>query len=324
MNAYERKRAAQIDRNQALLKELGIPHHGQQGREEPPTKRRKKDSRPMQAPSRSSARIAAAAKPSYDESQANREDRILVSGRPPARKIKPISKAEDDASPEPPDGASFPNIEALRSGWSSWSPSAPEPSRDPETGVFHFENHPAFRPNKSPSEVLREGAFGGSYFRPYYSKTLGITVEDDWKELPSDWIDGLDVNTFLTCPDYNPEVNKYRVSAGQSLEAWEAAGWMDHRFDVRGWFQWYCRFFQGRRCEDDARQISRWGKCVGETGRWRRILLKRYVTMGIRDVADEGNDDEGRDVSPVVHQTCHHWAWEVRQEVLERWWAEGR
>ncbi|KAF2094143.1 hypothetical protein NA57DRAFT_47163 [Rhizodiscina lignyota] len=233
---------------------------------------------------------------------------------------------ERDSSPDPlhHSPSPFEDITLLRSDWSSWTQSASVPMQSTITGEFEFEDHPEFTPNKSPAEILREGAFGGSYFRPYKSRVLGITIDDDWKELPASWLEGLDVSKFITSPRYDPDVNKYKVSCGQSIEEWEAAGWIEHRFDVRGWFQWYCRFFQGRRCEDDERQIGRWRKCVGETGRWRRILLKKYVSMSIRDVADEGRDEDGADVSPAVHQTCHHWAYEVRQDALDRWWAEGR
>ena len=168
--------------------------------------------------------------------------------------------------------------------------------------------------------MLREGCFGGSYWRPLHSRRLGTSVVDDYKELPSSWYSGLDVSKFLTSPTYDIEINKYKVASGQSIEEWEAAGWINHTYDVRGWFQWYCRFYMGRRCDDDERQISRWKKCVGETGRWRRMLLKKYVTMGIREVFDDGEDEEGIDVSPVMHQTCHHWAYEVRQGDLEIFW----
>ena len=329
MADYERKRAEQIERNQALLKELGLEHGRQQHDDGRPTKRQK-IARPAQQPSRISSRLASTARPDYNEDAVQRGvvKRAVAprpNGRAKARGVAPSSNVESEASPDPERRPSYAtDIDALRQGWTSWEPSAPEPSRDNETGAFYFPDEPTFTPNKSPAEVLREGAFGGSYFRPYRSKGLGVTVEDDWRELPSDWLDGLDVATFVTSPTYDPEVNKYGVAAGQTLEQWEAAGWMDYRYDVRGWFQWYCRFFQGRRCEDDERQISRWRKCVGETGRWRRTLLKKYVALGIRDVADEGGDEEAQDVSPVVHQTCHHWAWEVRQPVLDRWWAEGR
>ena len=150
-------------------------------------------------------------------------------------------------------------------------------------------------------------------------------MEDDWVELPAGWIEGLNVDRYLTSPTYDPEVNKYKVSCGQSIEEWERNGWIDHQYDVRGWFQWYCRFFVGRRCEDDERQISRWSRCVGDRGRWRRALLKQYGRLGIRDVMNFGEEDEedAPDVSPVVSQTCHHWAFEVRQDVLDDYWNGG-
>ena len=172
--------------------------------------------------------------------------------------------------------------------------------------------------------MIREGCFGGSYFRPLCSRELGITIADDWREVPEKWISGLEIDTWLTSPIYNPEINKYKVSCGQSIEEWEAAGWINHTYDVRGWFQWYCRFFMGRRCEDDERQISRWRKCVGETGRWRRMLLKKYVALGIREVFDDGEAEDQVDVSPVMHQTCTHWAFEVRQNVLDEYWKTGK
>lgn len=220
------------------------------------------------------------------------------------------------------------DVEAIQAGWTSWTPSGPPPTRDAE-GTFHFESHPDFTPNKSPEEVMREGAFGGSYFRPLRSATLGVTVSDDWRELPQDWIAGLDVERVLANPEYDPDVNKFGVACGQSIEEWEKAGWIAHEHDVRGWFQWFCRFWMGRRTDDgeDERQIARWKRCVGDNGRWRRTLLKRYIAAGVRSVFDDDEDMEGegrRDVSPVVHQTCHHWAYEVRQEALDRCWAETR
>lgn len=129
------------------------------------------------------------------------------------------------------------DVAATVAGWVEWTPQADPPTRDSE-GTFRFEDEPTFTPNKSPEEMIREGAFGGSFWRPLKSRRLGIIVEDDWKELPHEWIEGLDVDTFLVSPDYNPEINKYKVACGQSIEEWEAAGWIDHRHDVRGWFQW--------------------------------------------------------------------------------------
>ncbi|KIW08116.1 uncharacterized protein PV09_01051 [Verruconis gallopava] len=319
MGSYEEARQKQIAKNKALFEELKLQHAGEvlQGSrthaktDHSRAKRRKLETK-SKLPQRSSARLAGAeAKPVYVE-----DELISSEGRPMLRqKSKPtVTTAPHVEGPR----RSGDEIKRLREQWSMWKPTAELPERD-DDGTFHFEDHPDFLPNKSPAEMMREGCFGGTYWRPLYSKALGITVEDDWKELPADWIEGLDVKKYLTSAVYDAEVNKFGVAAGQSIEAWEAAGWIDHEHDVRGWFQWYCRFFQGRRCEDDERQISRWKKCVGETGRWRRTLLKKYEAAGIRSVMDEGEDDvEG--VSPVIHQTCHHWAWEVRQHVLDAWW----
>ena len=328
----EEQRLENIRRNQALLKELGI--HRKQTIESSkavvsrPIKKRKLDIVPPR-PSRSSARIASApTKAEYLDDDDDEDDN--PSRKSKQKKSTSKSKIKQDArtqaAAKPVEVASTippKDLEALRKGWASWTPTAPPPTRD-EDSNYHFEDQPTFNPNKSPEEMLREGCFGGSYFRPLYTRRLGTMVSDDWRELPDSWTTGLDIESWLTSPTYNPDINMYKVSCGQSIEEWEAAGWINHTYDVRGWFQWYCRFFMGRRCEDDERQVSRWRKCVGETGRWRRMLLKKYVALGIREVFDDGEEEEQVDVSPVMHQTCHHWAFEVRQNVLDAYWRTGK
>ncbi|KAI8944875.1 hypothetical protein F4801DRAFT_160930 [Xylaria longipes] len=326
MSTYEARRLENIKRNESLIKGLGLqgelvsqpkslPSHRVVSRE-PALKRRKLHN---SQPTRASARIAnESSRPSYTEDD---KEELSPIGRQPSRRRSPpqqqTTKATTQTSLQPDL-----DIAALRASWSSWTPSAPPPTRDDE-GNYHFESHPLFTPNKSPEAIIREGSFGGSYWRPLYSRHLRTTVSEDWQELPESWTSGLSVERYLTSDTYDPEVNKYGVACGQSIEEWEAAGWIAHQYDVRGWFQWYCRFWLGRRCEDDERQVSRWRKCVGETGRWRRTLFKKYVQNGIRTVTDLDEIDEKRDVSPVVHQTCHHWAWEVRQEALDRFWSNG-
>lgn len=324
MSEYEARRQAKIQKNQALLAELklesALPKQTRKtDNGHRPTKKRKLQET---APSRTSARIAAApVKPSYDD-DVDIKPVPLPRSAPKKQRTsnKPGqlgSRMAEDTEPLIPAR----NIDEIRAGWTSWMPTATPPTRDDDR-VFHFADYPDFTPNKSPEEVLREGAFGGSYYRPLRSRKLGTTISGDWvDDLPQDWIAGLPVETYLVNPEYDPEINKFGVSCGQSIEEWEASGWISHEHDVRGWFQWYVRFFRGRRCEDDERQVSRWRKCVGETGRWRRILLKKYVAAGVRTVWDDGEEVEAPMVSPVVHQTCHHWAFEVRQGHLDEAWA---
>jgi hypothetical protein len=310
MNSFELQRLENIKHNQQLLKDLNLKGllPARDSEKKPATKRRKLGS----APSRTSARIASSTKRSYNEDVAeeNPQPKRVQPKKPSIQKLDYATIPRSD-------------IEFIRLGWTDWKPTAPPPRRDAD-GTFHFESHPSFTPNKSPEEVIREGCFGGSYYRPLRSQKLGITIEDDYKELPRSWINGLDVSRNLASTTYNPDVNKFKVACGQSIEEWEAAGWINHDYDVRGWFQWYTRFFQGRRSEDDDRQVSRWRKCVGDTGRWRSMLLKKYVALGVREVFDDGADEDSPEVSPVMHQTCHHWAFEVRQNVLDNYWAHGR
>ncbi|EPS37039.1 hypothetical protein H072_9384 [Dactylellina haptotyla CBS 200.50] len=313
MAEYESLRLENIRRNKELLKELEIdkpilqpPPSTTQGNgtKKPAAKRRKVES----VPTRTSSRISASQRPSYAEEPDIPKQRPTKATA--ARKSEsPTVSAADLPSPK--------SEEDILSGW-TWKPSAPPPTRG-EDGIINFADYPDFTPNKTPEEIIREGCFGGTYFRPLFSKKLNFTVANDYQELPEDWLANLDVGIFLTSATYQPSINKYGVACGQSIEEWEASGWINHDYDVRGWFQWYIRFYLGRRCDDDERQVGRWKKCCGGRGRWRRALLKKYVGMGVREVFDDG-EEEGKEVSPVIHQTCHHWAYEVRQPDLDAFW----
>ncbi|KAK7968083.1 uncharacterized protein PG986_002360 [Apiospora aurea] len=327
MDGYEARRLANIKRNAELVQDLGLEDSKPAQEAKAPTtsttKRRKLDPAP---PTRTSRRLASApSRPAtYNEDALQKalvEPTESGSRRSRSTKTKKgaaasSTKIKAEPSPPPPSTTAtpHPDLDTIVAGWTSWTPTAPPPARDEVTGEYHFESHPDFRPNKSPASILREGAFGGTYWRPLYSKRLRITVAGDWRELPAEWLSGpegnINVDRQLTSTEYDPSVNKYGASCGQSIEEWEAAGWIAHEYDVRGWFQWYCRFWMGRRCEgEDERQISRWKKCVGETGRWRRILLKKYVQMGVRSVFDEGDEEEEE---------------RGRQEALDRFWAAGK
>lgn len=169
-----------------------------------------------------------------------------------------------------------------------------------------------FHPNRTPEEVLRAGSFGGTYFRPIVSAVTNVryNAADVLKDTAeSSWIEGLNKPTLLTSSTYREAVNKYGVKCGGSLGMWESSGWIADS-DPYGWFQWYCRFFRGRRCSDDARQISRWLKSAGPKGRFRSQLCNKCLA------SNKAADD--RTISPVIRQTLLHWGLEVTKEILEK------
>ena len=98
-----------------------------------------------------------------------------------------------------------------------------------------------FRPQLTPPELLRLGIFGGKY------------MNDCRDEFPGEWFTG----AKLSADRRDPSLNFFGVNASQRLSVWRAKGWI-HLDDPRGWFQWYCRYYRGRRTADDDRQIRRW------------------------------------------------------------------
>ena len=101
--------------------------------------------------------------------------------------------------------------------------------------------HPDFKPEFTPKQMLELGVFGGKY------------MTDCKKEFPKDWWTKAKLNSEL----HDPELNFFGINASQPLSVWRKKGWIYHE-DPRGWFQWYCRYYMGRRCDDDERQIKRW------------------------------------------------------------------
>ena len=102
--------------------------------------------------------------------------------------------------------------------------------------------HPEFHPELTPKEMLSLGVFGGKY------------MTDCQEEFPSDWF----VNAKLSPKGKDIALNYFQVDASLSLKHWQDKGWIYYE-DPRGWFQWYCRYYYGRRIpEEDLRQIKRW------------------------------------------------------------------
>ena len=102
---------------------------------------------------------------------------------------------------------------------------------------FVFE----FNPDLSPKQMLTMGVFGGKY------------MTDCQDEFPKDWFE----KAKLSPQKKDPSLNFFKIDASQSLKEWQKKSWI-HPQDPRGWFQWYCRYYMGRRTTDDQRQIKRW------------------------------------------------------------------
>jgi len=182
--------------------------------------------------------------------------------------------------------------------------------RDETTGKLTFRNIPSsqahFQPNLTPKEIIQAGTFGGCYFNPRGGKKgfLKRPILVTSKEFPEEWFENMSKGLYENRV-YKSHRNLYQVKAGQDQYYWEEHGWINEQ-DPRGWFQWYCRFYLGRRTADDARQISRWTGVGGEKGRWKNNLLNKIVSSNRRF------DDAS--ISPVVRQTMLHWAIEVTEK----------
>lgn len=137
-----------------------------------------------------------------------------------------------------------------------------------------------FKPDLTPKEMLELGVFGGDY------------LNDCQEEFPRSWF----VNARLS--DHGPDgsYNFFEVMASQSLKTWQQKGWI-YKDDPRGWFQWYCRYFMGRRiAEEDARQIKRWRAMTRHIKQLKNACLPGDLTCRRRQ-----------------RQALLHWAYDSRK-----------
>lgn len=139
---------------------------------------------------------------------------------------------------------------------------------------------PLFHPELTPAEMLELGVFGGKY------------LTDCREEFPKSWF----VHAKLSHSRADKRLNYFRVLASQPLAIWRAKGWINEEHDPRGWFQWYCRYYLGRRLpEEDARQIKRWR------------AIARHITQ-VRKHCRKG--DTG--CRPRQRQALLQWAYDSR------------
>jgi hypothetical protein len=137
-----------------------------------------------------------------------------------------------------------------------------------------------FKPELTPAQMLELGVFGGKY------------MTDCQSEFPASWFK----RAKLCSERHDPKLNFFQINASQSLSVWRAKGWI-HPADPRGWFQWYCRYFMGRRMpEEDARQIKRWK------------AIKRHIVQ-VKINCQQGDFN----CRPRQRQALLHWAYDSRK-----------
>ena len=142
---------------------------------------------------------------------------------------------------------------------------------------------PRFKRDLTPKQMLELGVFGGVYMR------------DCSNEFPEDWFTEAKFAPRDT-HTHSASLNYFGMNASQPLSVWKKKGWI-YKDDPRGWFQWYCRYYMGRRIPDeDARQIKR----------WRAIA---------RHIAQIKKNCRAGDFScrPKQRQAVLHWAYDSRK-----------
>ena len=138
---------------------------------------------------------------------------------------------------------------------------------------------PDFKPELTPKKMLELGIFGGKY------------MTDGKKEFPANWF-----TRAKLCPSkHDPKLNYFGVNASQPLSVWRKKEWI-HPQDPRGWFQWYCRYYMGRRSGDDERQIQRW-KAI------KRHISQIKINCPPKDLT----------CRPRQRQALLHWAYDSRK-----------
>jgi hypothetical protein len=138
---------------------------------------------------------------------------------------------------------------------------------------------PEFQPQLTPREMLALGVFGGRY------------MTDCRGEFPGSWF-----TRAKLCPTHhNANLNCFGINASQSLATWWRNGWIRPQ-DPRGWFQWYCRYYMGRRSADDDRQIRRWR------------AITRHVVQIVSNCEPGDLDCRRRQRQAVLH-----WAYDSRK-----------
>jgi len=155
---------------------------------------------------------------------------------------------------------------------------------------------PEFAPQLTPAEMLARGVFEGKY------------LNDCEGEFPAEWYRAARAAGKLRPGGADPRVNEFGVKSRKSLGYWRKKGWIPIAAgdrDVRGWFQWYCRYWMGRRMPAvDAVQIKRWRAFRRHAGQ----ILASYRRMGAGE--RPRTKAEKRRHRPRQRQALLQWAYD--------------
>lgn len=155
-----------------------------------------------------------------------------------------------------------------------------------QTGYSYTRSQPIgeqfqsdFTPDLTPIEMLQLGIFGGDYFNHIPN------------EFPAAWFE----NVTLSLGGADAKLNYFHVNASQPLHVWQQKGWINDE-DPKGWFLWYCRYYMGRRIEnEDSRQIKRWRAIRRHVAQIKQSCLPGDITC-----------------RPRQRQAVLHWAYDSR------------
>ena len=151
--------------------------------------------------------------------------------------------------------------------------------------------------------IYQKGTFGGTYPRNTYS-----SVNDKWYKNSWEKLDELkDINQKYYCSNYSDiSVNKYGVKCAISLRMnVEYHKRRMNHIDPYGWFQWYFKYWLGRRSVDDKRQIARW-----------KGIVTRFKGKLVKMVRDANSRFDDYSISPKIRQILLHWGYEIVQSVI--------
>ena len=155
-----------------------------------------------------------------------------------------------------------------------------------------------FGANKTPVEVIKEGMFGGTYFRDIYSGVTEKWYNKPWKEF--DQLKSIDQKYYWS-DHYDVSVNKFGVKYRTSLRFWKNKDWIN-KIDPYGWLQWYFRYWLYRGSADDERQINRFRK-----------IVSRFRGKLVKIIKDVGSKFDDYSISPKIRQILLHWGYELTE-----------